>query len=136
MADSAERNWWILRVLFGAVGIAAGTDKFLNLLVEWPRYLWSFIPEVLNVAPQTYMYFVGIVEILVGIAIFTRFTKYAAYVLSIWLLGIATNLLLAGYYDIAVRDVGLAVSAFVLGNLSPAPDVQAESRRRRKAATT
>lgn len=129
MVSKVDQGWWTLRVLFGVMGIASGLDKFLNLLVFWPRYLLDLIPQILNIAPQTFMYGVGVIEILVGAAIFTRYTKIAAYVLSVWLLAIATNLLLAGFYDIAVRDVGLAVGAFVLANLSPAPDVQARQRR-------
>jgi hypothetical protein len=31
-----------------------------------------------------------------------------------WLLLVAVNLVLAGYFDVAVRDVVMAVSAFVL----------------------
>jgi len=32
-------TWWALRVLFGLVPIAAGLDKFFNLLTNWEAYL-------------------------------------------------------------------------------------------------
>jgi hypothetical protein len=38
-----------------------------------------------------------------------------------WLLGIIVNLLLVpGYYDVALRDLGLALAALALARLSPA----------------
>lgn len=123
-----DRNWWTLRVLFGGLAIFAGLDKFVNLLADWSAYLNPLAPQLLNVAPQTFMYGVGVVEILVGVLIFTRYTKIAAYVLSAWLLAIAVNLVTLGLFDIAVRDVGLAVGAFVLANLSPMPQVQRARR--------
>jgi hypothetical protein len=37
----------------------------------------------------------------------------------LWLLGIVANLLLMGaFFDIALRDFGLAIGAFALGRLS------------------
>jgi hypothetical protein len=35
-------------------------------------------------------------------------------IVCLWLIGIAFNLLLAGYYDIAVRDTVMAIGAFCL----------------------
>ncbi len=64
---------------------------------------------------------VGPVEMLVGLAILTRWTRLGAYVASAWLLGIALNLLTTGaFFDIAVRDVVLAIAAVVLANLTEA----------------
>lgn len=118
-----DRNWWTLRVLFGLMAIFAGLDKFANLLVDWPGYLADFVPALLNIAPQTFMYLVGVIEVAVGVVVFTRYTKIASYVLSAWLLAISINLVIAGFYDIAVRDLALAGGAFVLANLSPMPEV-------------
>ena len=45
--------------------------------------------------------------------------RWGALVVSLWLLGIAGNLLaIPGYYDIAVRDLVLAVAAFATWRLS------------------
>ena len=35
-----------------------------------------------------------------------------------WLLGVALNLALAGFYDIAVRDVVMAIAAYTLAKLA------------------
>ena len=42
-----------------------------------------------------------------------------AYVVAAWLVGIILNLLiLPGYFDVALRDLGLALGALALGHLS------------------
>ena len=52
------------------------------------------------------MHIVGVVEIAAGLLIFTRFTRYAAYIVMAWLLAIAASLVAQGLFlDIAVRDV-------------------------------
>jgi hypothetical protein len=61
---------------------------------------------------------VGIIELAVGVAILTGWTRLGAYVASVWLLGIATNLALGGFFDIAVRDVVMALAAFTLARLA------------------
>jgi len=59
------------------------------------------------------------VEMVVGILVFTRFTRYAAYVIMAWLLAISLNLITQGQFlDIAVRDIELSLGAFVLAKLT------------------
>jgi hypothetical protein len=55
----------------------------------------------------------------VGLAILTKWTRVGAYVAAVWLVLIALQLLTAGtYFDVAVRDVEMALAAFVLGRLT------------------
>jgi uncharacterized membrane protein YphA (DoxX/SURF4 family) len=111
--------WWSLRLGLGLVATAAGLDKFLNLLTYWPDYVSPLFARILPVSPQAFMYVVGVIEALVGLAILTRFTRAGAYVAMIWLLCIALNLLTAGrYFDIAARDVIMALAAYSLARLS------------------
>src|SRR5262245_57101289 len=104
--------WWALRIGLGAAPVLAGLDKFFNLLADWPAYLSPLAARMLPMAPATFMQIVGIVEIAVGLAILTRWTRLGSYVAAAWLVLIAGNLLLTGrYFDVAVRDVLLAVAA-------------------------
>lgn len=67
------------------------------------------------------MHVVGAVEIVAGVLVLSRWTKLGSYLVMFWLLGIAVNLLTTGmFYDIAVRDVELALSAFVLAQMKSA----------------
>jgi uncharacterized membrane protein YphA (DoxX/SURF4 family) len=107
-----------LRLTYGLVPIVAGLDKFTNLLVHWEKYLPNQIASLLPVTPATFMLIVGVIEIVAGLAVLTVLTRLGAYVVMAWLLLIAVNLVIGGYYDIAVRDIVMAIGAFVLGQAS------------------
>lgn len=112
-------TWWALRILFGVVPMAAGLDKFFNLLTNWEAYLNPLATRIIPLSPATFMHIVGVVEIAAGVLVLTRLTKIGAYVVSVWLIAIALNLLTMGkFLDVAVRDLGLAVAAFSLAQLS------------------
>jgi uncharacterized membrane protein YphA (DoxX/SURF4 family) len=111
--------WWTLRVGLGAGPFLAGLDKFFNLLTSWVMYLSPAIPQMLHITPAAFMHLVGVIEMAAGILIFTRFTRYAAYIVMAWLLAISASLVSQGLFlDIAVRDVELALGAFVLAKLT------------------
>ena len=106
----------LLRITFGLVPIVAGADKFTNLLVDWKEYLNPYLANL--VQASTFMIIVGIIEIVAGILVLTK-PKLGAYIVSAWLVGIALNLILTGnYFDVAVRDLVMAIAAYVLARLS------------------
>jgi hypothetical protein len=110
--------WVALKLGFGLLALLAGLDKFFNLLTFWPDYVSPAAAALLPVGPQQFLYAVGVIEIAVGAAILTRWTVLGSYVAAVWLLSIAANLVLAGDFDIAVRDVVLAIGAFTLARLT------------------
>ena len=113
--------WLALRTGLGLMALLAGLDKFLNLLTNWTMYVSPLAERVVPVSPATLMQAVGIVEIVVGVAILTAWTRLGAYVAAAWLLAIAINLVTTGmFYDLAVRDVVLAISAYTLARLTEA----------------
>jgi uncharacterized membrane protein YphA (DoxX/SURF4 family) len=111
--------WWTLRIGFGLIPLLAGLDKFFNLLAIWEMYLNPLIPRTLHVSPATFTHVAGVIEIIVGLLVFSPFTRYAAYIVMLWLLAISANLVTQGqFFDIAVRDIGLALGAFALAKLT------------------
>jgi uncharacterized membrane protein YphA (DoxX/SURF4 family) len=127
----SDAPWWTLRLTFGVVAFVAGLDKFTNILTDWTQYLNPLALEVVPVSAETFMRGVGVVEMLVGVLMFTRFTRLAAYVMAGWLAAIAVNLLTMGaYYDVAVRDLVMAVGAFTLARLTEQRAVAIEDTRR------
>jgi len=121
-----------LRVSFGLVPLLAGLDKFFYLLTDWSAYVSPLARTLLPVDPHTFLYAVGIIEIGVGLAVLTRWTVIGSYAAAAWLSLIAVNLVLAGFFDIAVRDVVLAVAAVTLARLTETRDAAAgrvEERR-------
>ncbi|MEO8724604.1 MAG: hypothetical protein ABI383_00645 [Acidobacteriaceae bacterium] len=111
--------WWILRIGVGLGPLLAGLDKYFNLLTDWTMYISPFALKVLPFSGKTFMHLVGAIEIVVGLAILTRWTRLGAYVATLWLVCIAINLLSTGmFFDIAVRDLEVALGAFVLARLT------------------
>src|SRR5512137_2852013 len=103
--------WWALRIGLGIAPIAAGLDKYFNKLADWGMYLSPFATKVVPVSTATFMHVVGIIEIIAGLIVLSRWTKIGSYIVMAWLLAIAINLLTTGmFYDLAVRDVELAIA--------------------------
>ena len=113
-------SYWLLRVVFGVVPIVAGLDKFTHLLTDWDRYLSPMVRERLPISGRNFMRLVGVIEMTVGAAILKGNTRTGGYLAAAWLLGISGNLISTGkYFDIAARDVNMAVGAFALARLAP-----------------
>jgi uncharacterized membrane protein YphA (DoxX/SURF4 family) len=106
--------YWLLRAGLGSTAFLAGLDKFTNLLTDWEKYLAPQIENRLPVSGKTFMRSVGVIEMLVGLGILTQKPKLAGYAASAWLMGIAADLILNGDYDIAIRDVNMALAAYAL----------------------
>ena len=122
----AEQAYRLLHAGFTVAPIIAGLDKFANLLVDWTQYLAPIFPNLLGVSKTTFMYGVGVVEIAAGILVALK-PRYAAYVVTAWLLGIILNLLILGrYLDVALRDFGLALASLALARLAEARARQAD----------
>lgn len=127
-----EQAWWVLRIGLGLGPFLAGLDKFFNILAPWPTYISPIALKILPFNGTTFMYVVGVIEMIVGLAVLTKWTRLGAYVAALWLVLIAINLLLTGhYFDVAVRDVEIALAAFVLARLTEVKmgAVQAGSRQ-------
>ena len=107
-----------LRLTYGLVPIVAGADKFFNLLTNWPKYLPEQVASGLPITPEQFMLIVGVIEIVAGLAVLTKFTRLGAYVVMVWLLGIAATLVIRHFYDVAVRDVVMAIGAYTLGQVA------------------
>ncbi|HEX7780871.1 MAG TPA: hypothetical protein VF424_16595, partial [Vicinamibacterales bacterium] len=106
-----------MRLAIGLMATLAGIDKFFNILVDWGSYVSPLAAQLLPFSTDVFMWIVGIVEFAVGISILTALPVIGSYVASAWLLLVAANLTLAGYFDIAVRDVVLSIGAFSLARL-------------------
>jgi uncharacterized membrane protein YphA (DoxX/SURF4 family) len=116
-----ESAWWALRIGLGLGPFLAGLDKFFNLLADWTMYLSPLEEEVLHVGPALFMRGVGVVEMIVGVLVLSGRTRIGGYIVMAWLLAIAVNLLTTGmFFDIAVRDVEIAIGAYTLARLTEA----------------
>lgn len=113
--------WWVLRIGLGLGPFLAGLDKFFNILADWGMYLNPAMEKLLPISGAAFMRTVGVIEMVVGLAILTRWTRLASYVAAGWLVAIAVNLITTGmFYDLAVRDVEIALAAYTLARLTEA----------------
>jgi uncharacterized membrane protein YphA (DoxX/SURF4 family) len=126
LRQPVHQAYRILHVGFFLLPLVAGLDKYTNLLCDWTRYLAPSIPDTLGISPQALMAVVGIVEILAAMLVLFV-PRVGAWVVAGWLLAIIVNLLMQGYYDIALRDLGLCLGALALARLATNADAEAEA---------
>jgi hypothetical protein len=117
-SSPSRQAYQILHLGFTVAPILAGLDKFFNLLVNWDQYLPPFVNNLTGGHGHELMYAVGVIEVVAGLGVWFM-PKIFAYVVSAWLLLIIANLLMIpGYFDVALRDFGLALGALALARLS------------------
>ncbi len=126
LSDPAYQAYLVLRTTFVVAPILFGVDKFFNWMTFWPKYLWIGFPHFLSVTPQSFMYGVGVIEIVAGLGVLVL-PRLAPYVVAGWLGGIITNEIIKSiaigghtqvFWDIALRDLGLMIAAFALARLA------------------
>lgn len=123
-ASPSRQAFQILRFAFTVAPIAAGLDKFFHLLVDWDQYLPAAVNALVGGHGHTFMQVVGVIEIVAGIGVALR-PRLFSYVVAAWLVGIIANLLMIpGYFDVALRDLGLALAALALARLSAEHDTR------------
>ena len=116
--EPAFQAFTILRVGYAALPIIAGADKFFHMLVNWNQYLAPAVYSLIGGHVRGFMHLVGIVEISAGVLVAIK-PRWGSPVVGLWLLGIVGNLLMIpGFYDVALRDFGLAIGALAFFRLS------------------
>ena len=119
MNPHLELPFRALRIGLGLGAFLAGLDKFFNILANWEMYLTPLATNLIPVSAGTFMRGVGVIEMIAGAVILAGFTRLGGYVVAGWLLAIAASLVTTGmFYDLAVRDVEIAIAAFTLARLS------------------
>lgn len=107
----------LLHYTFSILPIAAGLDKYLNLLTDWTQYINPMMEKILPFSDSSFMKIIGVIEILAGILTFIK-PKIGGYIVSAWLTLIALTLLSGWMYvDLAVRDIVMAIAAYSMVKL-------------------
>ena len=111
--------FWILRIAFGLTALLAGLDKFFNLLTNWEQYVSPLVLSLVPVSAATLMRIAGVIEVIAGVAVLAGLARLGGYVVAAWLTAIAHTLLTTGrFFDVAVRDLVMAIGAFTLARLA------------------
>ena len=119
--EPARQAFLMLWALFVVAPILFGIDKFAEVLTSnWAGYLATWVDDLLPGTATDAMRMIGVVEIAAGLLVLAM-PRIGGYVVALWLAGIIVNLVSTGeYYDIALRDFGLMVSAVALARLATA----------------
>jgi uncharacterized membrane protein YphA (DoxX/SURF4 family) len=126
--------YWALRIAFGATAFLAGLDKFFNLLTNWEQYVSPLLISIVPISAFTLMRVAGVIEIIAGLAVLGGLVRLGGYVVSAWLVLIALALLTTGrFFDVAVRDLVMAIGAFTLARLA---EVRGEAEARVESPRT
>lgn len=116
-ASPAYQAFQVLRWGFTVVPIIAGLDKFFGFLVNWQQYLAPGISTRIPVSAEAFMMGVGVIEIVAGLIVATK-PRIGGWIVAAWLCAIIVNLLMIpSSYDVALRDIGLALGAIALARL-------------------
>jgi hypothetical protein len=120
--DAAYQGYQILHWGFVAAPTLAGLDKFFHVLTNWDQYLAPAVEKLLPFSGHTFMMIVGVIELIAAFVVAVK-PRIGAWVVAAWLCGIIIDLLvLGGFYDVALRDFGLLLSALALARLSTVYD--------------
>ena len=118
VSSPTYQAYQILHLAFVVAPVVAGVDKFFHFLTNWDVYLAPIVPNMLGITAHTFMLGVGVIEVLAGVIVAFA-PRIGGWVVGLWLCGIVLNLLLLGsFFDVALRDFGLALGAFALARLS------------------
>lgn len=114
----AYHAYQILRVAFSILFLVAGADKFVHALADWDQALAPALERLLPIGGHTFMLVVGSIEIFAGVLV-AVVPRIGAFFLAGWLGAIVINILILGdYFDVALRNSGLALAAVALGLLA------------------
>lgn len=104
--------WYTLKITYGLFLLVVGIDKFFDIIVHWAQYVHpSLIPFV---SLNTILLGAAIVEIVLGALILSPWVRVGAYVTLLWMAIVIVDLLALGLYDIAARDVLIALGILSL----------------------
>jgi hypothetical protein len=119
--DPATQAFLLLRVVFTVAPILFGLDKFAEVLTDnWTAYLATEFNDIIPGSASDAMHIVGVIEIAAGLVVAVA-PRFGGLLVAAWLGGIIVNLLLVGGYgDIALRDLGLLAGAVALSRLASA----------------
>ncbi|MBV8517868.1 MAG: DoxX family protein [Acidobacteria bacterium] len=126
---------WTLRIAFGLTAFLAGLDKFFNLLTNWEQYANPMLLKLVPLSAGALMRTAGVIEMIAGIALLAGLTRLGGYVVAAWLTLIALTLIAGGhFFDVAVRDLVMAVGAFTLARMSEVEEMAPSVATRNVAA--
>lgn len=109
----------LLKFTYGPIITLVGIDKFFGFLTDWTLYVSPFITDTVGMDAGAFIGLVGVIEIVLGILLMTKWERSVAYTIAGFGVLSALNIISTGqFYDVAVRYLPMIVGLVVLANLS------------------
>lgn len=98
----------------GGMLLLAGLSKFV-ILTQWVGYTPGWAVAMLPVGASTLMHAASVAEVGMGLGIVIGWKRHVwSGLAAVWLFSITVMTGMAGFYDVAIRDLGLTVFAAVV----------------------
>ena len=109
--------WTVSRYFYGLVPILIGADKFFFFIVNWNIYVSTYAASM--IPPMYLVPGIGIIEIVAGLMILTRWPRLGAYLVAAFIGIIIINLfMIGGLLDIILRDAAIIFGYVMFGMLT------------------
>ena len=111
----------LLTYTFALFLFIIGSDKILqlNLISNWQSLVGPFTSFLLPLSPGNIVMVEGVVEILLGILLFTRFKKVSLLLLALTITIVIADLWYLHYYNLAIREIILVIVCLAIYLLDP-----------------
>jgi len=106
----------LLTYTFAVFLLCIGTDKIVqtNLITDWQSLVGPVVHFLLPVDLGTIVMLEGVIELLLGVFLLTRWKAITLFVLMFTIAIVATDLLILRYNNLAIREVILIVVCFAM----------------------
>ena len=113
-------SYYLLKIIYGIIALVAGLDKFFHFFnASSEGFVSPYVTSLIPLSATHILYCVGIFEIGIAALIFSKCTKWGAYLLMAWYIIIIVNLLsMSDYYMLCLSNAGHAIANFVLAQLA------------------
>jgi uncharacterized membrane protein YphA (DoxX/SURF4 family) len=114
-----RQTWLLLKLTYGLYYLIIGTDKFFGFFTESQHRVSFLTLSLIPLSLNQLLYVVGLLEIIVGLLILSRWTRIGAYAGFALLVVIVANIVAMGkHYDIALHGTAIASGMLALARLT------------------
>lgn len=113
-------SYYSLKIIYGIIALVAGFDKFFHFFSSnAEQFVSPYVTALIPLSAMHIIYGIAILEIIIGVLILSKFTKWGAYAMMIWYAIIIVDLLtLSGFAVLALSNAGHAIANFTLAQLA------------------
>lgn len=111
--------WWLLKLTYGAFFLWSGAYKLLGSTEQLSGMVSTYFKAISPFSLTDFFTLFAWVELIIGLMIFTIFTRIGAYLGALLVLAICVNLfMLDSFFTLAITNLVIAAGLIALGLLT------------------